>query len=115
MLISMFAVLNTFLPLKSLFDLGINPIYLWIIMFLVSFIIIPAYIKLIRHYELLGGGLSYQDKHTLFTITNSYSLLPPTFAILSFVFTQNLLISIILLVYGLIFGVITYFINLNIK
>lgn len=79
LLISFFVFLNSFIPLKSLFDLGVDPLYLGIIMFLLSFIIILAYIGLRRHYEILGEGLPYQDRQTLFTITLSYSLLPATF------------------------------------
>jgi hypothetical protein len=102
-------ITNTYFPLKSVFDLGINPFYIWIIIFLISLSVIPVYIIIKKQYEILGEELPYQDRIRLVTVITFSPLIPAAFAIISFVFTQNLLISVVLLIYGALFGIVTYF------
>ncbi len=109
MLIFFFYFINThYFPLKSVFDLGVNLVYLWIIMFLVSFAMIPYFIIIKRNFRLLGDEL-YQEKiPVLYSFSATASIVPAMFALLNFIFTQNLLVSVVLLIYGALLGIITY-------
>ncbi|MDI3549429.1 MAG: hypothetical protein PWQ15_531 [Methanobacterium sp.] len=109
MLIFLFYFINThYFPLESVFDLGINPVYLWIIMFLVSFAMIPYFIIIKKNFQLSGEEL-YQEKiPQLYSFSAMVSVVPVMCALFNFIFTQNLLISIILLVYGALFGIVAF-------
>jgi hypothetical protein len=108
MLIFLFSVINTYLPLKSVFDLGIDPVYLWVIMFLVSFAMIPYFIVIKKNFELLGEELYHEKIPQLYSLNAMVSVIPAMFALLNFIFTQNLLISVVLIIYGIVLWIITF-------
>lgn len=109
MLIFLFSFINAYyFPLKSVFDLGINPVYLWLIMFLVSFGMIPYFIIIKKNFRLLGDELYQEKVPVLYSFSATASVVPAMFALFNFIFTQNLLISVVLMVYGVVLWITTY-------
>jgi hypothetical protein len=109
MLIFLFSLINIYyFPLKSVFDLGINPVYLWIIMFLVSFGVIPYFIIIKKNFNLLDEELYQEEITKLYLLSAMLPVIPAMFALLNFVFTQNFLISMVLLVYGVVLGIAAF-------
>jgi len=105
-----FYFINThYFPLKALFDLGVDPVYLWAIVFLVSFAMIPYFMVIKKNFQLLGEELYREKIPQLYSFSAIISVVPAMCALFNFIFTQNLLISIVLLVYGAVLGIMAFY------
>lgn len=108
LLIYLTFIFTFYVHINELFRIDINPLYLWIPIFLVSVTIIPCFIILNNNFKLLGEELYQEKLPFLYSLIAMLSVVPATFALLNAIFTGVFQISAILLIYGGIFGIITY-------
>jgi hypothetical protein len=105
LLIFIFAFFGSYLHVDELFRF-MNPFYLWIIFFLVSLGIIPYFVVIKNDFKLLGEELYQEKTLQLHAFALMLSVVPAMWALFNIIFTGNLTISVILLIYGVLFGII---------
>jgi len=85
-LIFLFYFINThYFPLKALFDLGVDPVYLWAIVFLVSFAMIPYFMVIKKNFQLLGEELYREKIPQLYSFSAIISVVPAMCALFNFI------------------------------
>jgi hypothetical protein len=92
------------------FNTGIlvfDPFYLWVVMFLVALSIIPCFIIFRMEFEFLGEEPYQEKKYKLLMFSVMFSGIPAMMAILNIVLTGNLLFSLALFIYGVLYALIT--------